>query len=62
MRADVADDLTSLDVALLPRLIATAKVTPVEVINAYLDRIAKFDPVLRAHINVYPELALETAE
>ena len=61
MRADVADDLTSLDVALLPRLIATAKVTPVEVMNAYLDRIAKFDPVLRAYINVYPELALETA-
>ena len=54
MRADVADDLTSLDVALLPRLIATAKVTPVEVINAYLDRIAKFDPVLRAYMNVYP--------
>ena len=61
MRADVADDLTSLDVALLPRLIATAKVTPVEVINAYLDRIAKFDPVLRAYINVYPKLALEPA-
>ena len=61
MRADVADDLTSLDVALLPRLIATAKVTPVEVINAYLDRIAKFDPVLRAYINVPPELALEAA-
>ena len=61
MRADVADDLTSLDVALLARLIATAKMSPVEVINAYLDRIAKFDPVLRAYTNVYPELALETA-
>ena len=61
MQANVADDLTSLDVALLARLIATAKVSPVEVINAYLDRIAKFDPVLRAYINVYPELALETA-
>ena len=61
MRADVANDLTSLDVALLARLIATAKVSPVEVINAYLDRIAKFDPVLRAYINVYPELTLETA-
>jgi len=60
MRADVANDLTSLDVALLARLIATAKVSPVEVINAYLDRIAKFDPVLRAYNNVYPELALET--
>ena len=61
MRADVADDLTSLDVALLARLIATANVSPIEVINAYLNRIAKFDPVLRAYINVYPELALETA-
>ena len=61
MRADVADDLTSLDVALLARLITTAKVSPVKVINAYLDPILKFDPFLRAYINVYPELALETA-
>ena len=57
----MANDLTSLDVASLARLISTAKVSPVEVINAYLDRIAKFDPVLHAYINVYPELALEAA-
>jgi aspartyl-tRNA(Asn)/glutamyl-tRNA(Gln) amidotransferase subunit A len=54
-------DLVYLSGAEQGRLIQSRKISPVELVRAYLDRIDKFDSVLRAWINVRPELALEKA-
>src|SRR5882757_1799797 len=54
-------DLVYLSGAEQGRLIQSRKISPVELVRAYLDRIEKFDSVLRAWINVRPELALEKA-
>src|SRR5262244_236283 len=45
----------------LGRMIATKQVSPVEVVQAHLDRIAALDPKLRAFITVCPDAALEAA-
>src|SRR5262249_22392876 len=45
----------------LGRMIATKQVSPVEVFQAHLDRIAALDPQLRAFITVCPDAALEAA-
>src|SRR5215467_15934377 len=45
----------------LGRMIATKQVSPVEVVQAHLDRIAALDPKLRAFITICPDAALEAA-
>ncbi len=54
-------DLAGLDIAALARLIAAKEVSPVEVAQAYLERIDRLNGQLNAYISVYPELALEAA-
>lgn len=56
-----ADELTSLDIAGLGKLIETRQVSPVEAAEATLARIDKFNPSLNAYISVYPEQALDAA-
>ena len=45
----------------LGRMIATKQVSPVEVVQTHLDRIAALDPKLRAFITICPDAALESA-
>jgi len=45
----------------LARQIATKAVSPVEVVTAHLDRIARLDPTLRAFITVCGDAAVEAA-
>jgi aspartyl-tRNA(Asn)/glutamyl-tRNA(Gln) amidotransferase subunit A len=45
----------------LGAMIATKRVSPVEVVRAHLDRIAALDPTLRAFITVCADTALESA-
>ncbi|MBI4635393.1 MAG: Asp-tRNA(Asn)/Glu-tRNA(Gln) amidotransferase subunit GatA [Candidatus Rokubacteria bacterium] len=45
----------------LARMIATKEVSPVEVVRAHLDRIARLDPTLRAFITVCADGALDAA-
>jgi aspartyl-tRNA(Asn)/glutamyl-tRNA(Gln) amidotransferase subunit A len=54
-------DLTSLSVAELSPLLKEGQVSPVEVTQAYLERIERLDTKLNAYITVTPELALEAA-
>src|SRR5258708_34150287 len=54
-------DLVSLPGAEQARLIRSRKISPVELVKAYLERIEKFDSVFRAWITVRPKLALEKA-
>jgi aspartyl-tRNA(Asn)/glutamyl-tRNA(Gln) amidotransferase subunit A len=54
-------DLVNLSGAEQGRLIQSRKISPVELVSAYLDRIEEFDSTLRAWINVRPEAALEKA-
>ncbi len=55
------DDVTSLSLSDLARAIRARKVTSVEVTRAFLDRIARLDPTLRAYITVDREGALAAA-
>jgi aspartyl-tRNA(Asn)/glutamyl-tRNA(Gln) amidotransferase subunit A len=54
-------DLVSLDIAALAAVIARKEASPVEAVQAYLDRIERLNESLNAYISVYPELALEAA-
>jgi len=49
------------DIASLHSAYKTKKVTPLEVTQYYLDRIAKYNPKLNAFLTITDELALETA-
>jgi aspartyl-tRNA(Asn)/glutamyl-tRNA(Gln) amidotransferase subunit A len=54
-------DLTQLALFEAADLIANQKVSPVELCNALLDRIARLDPVLNCFITLTAELAVEQA-
>src|SRR5712664_382466 len=55
------DELLSFDVAALSNKLRAKEISPVEVTNAYLDRIDKFDEKLLAYITVTPQVAREAA-
>jgi aspartyl-tRNA(Asn)/glutamyl-tRNA(Gln) amidotransferase subunit A len=55
------DDLAFLSAAELAALVRARRVSPVELVQAYLARIERFDGRLRAFITVLPEAALEAA-
>lgn len=50
------DQLTELSVVDLASLIKTRRISPVEVVDAYLERIARINPALRAIVTLNPEL------
>jgi len=54
-------DLPWLSAAATARLIKTKQVSPVEVVQAYLERIERLDRTLHAYITVLPEAALAAA-
>ena len=54
-------DLPFLSVVELSRLLESQEVSPVELTEAYLDRVDKLNPKLNAYITVVPELAMEQA-
>ena len=54
-------DLCSLDIAALGRAISSKQVSPVEVTDAYLARIAAFDDRIHAYITVATEAAVRSA-
>src|SRR5579863_5684335 len=55
------DDLTGLPASELAGLIAAGSVSPIEVLEAFLERIEALDPVLHTFITVNAERALEAA-
>ena len=55
------DDLVFLSAAEQGRLIRSRKLSPVELVRAYLDRIERYDGILRAYITVCGEQALAQA-
>jgi aspartyl-tRNA(Asn)/glutamyl-tRNA(Gln) amidotransferase subunit A len=57
----MSDELCFLTVAQAAERIRARKLSPVELAQAYLDRIAQLDPQLNAYITVTGELALEQA-
>lgn len=56
-----ATDLAFLPATELSRLVRERKVSPVELVQLYLARIERFNPVLRAYITVCADAALEAA-
>ena len=57
----MANDVAFLEAGALARLVREKKLSPVELVGIYLDRIDRFDHRLRAYITVCREEALETA-
>jgi aspartyl-tRNA(Asn)/glutamyl-tRNA(Gln) amidotransferase subunit A len=55
------DELLSFDVAALSSKLRAKEISPIEVTDAYLDRIDKFDEKLLAYITVTPQVAREAA-
>ena len=53
------DELAFLEISELARLLASRKVSPVELTEGMLRRIERFDPGLKSYALVTPELALE---
>jgi aspartyl-tRNA(Asn)/glutamyl-tRNA(Gln) amidotransferase subunit A len=56
-----AEDLAYLSAARLASLVRERRVSPVELVRVYLERIERLDARLRAYITVLPEAALEAA-
>jgi len=54
-------ELTTLEITALAELLSRKRVSPVEVVQAYLERIDRQDCRLNAYISVHPESALATA-
>jgi aspartyl-tRNA(Asn)/glutamyl-tRNA(Gln) amidotransferase subunit A len=54
-------DLCNLSAGELSRLIGKRKVSPVEVVKAYLDRVEALEPFLNSFITLLPEQAMEEA-
>ena len=54
-------ELTGLGIAELARRIADREVSPVEAVQASLDRIERLDDHYRAFISVYPEAEIGRA-
>jgi Asp-tRNA(Asn)/Glu-tRNA(Gln) amidotransferase A subunit family amidase len=61
-RPDKDDDLAFLPVTALAALLRTRQVSSVELTKLYLERLKKYDPVLRCVVNLTEELALKQAE
>jgi aspartyl-tRNA(Asn)/glutamyl-tRNA(Gln) amidotransferase subunit A len=57
MREPNATDLTDLTIAETGRLLRDRKISPVELVDAALERIGKFDPKIHAFITVTADLA-----
>jgi len=55
------DDVAFLGARRLGALVRERKVSPVEIVRLYLDRIERLDSRLRAYITVLPDAALDTA-
>ena len=55
------DDVAFLGARRLGALVRERKVSPVEIVRLYLDRIERLDSRLRAYITVLPDAALEAA-
>ncbi len=53
--------LAFLDIAALAPLIERKQISPVDAVEAYLDRIERLNGTLNAYISVYPEPALDAA-
>ena len=60
MTADRAD-VAFLGVRRLAALVREREISPVEIVRLYLERIARYDPKLRAYITVLPDTALDAA-
>jgi Asp-tRNA(Asn)/Glu-tRNA(Gln) amidotransferase A subunit family amidase len=57
----VSSDMVFLSAAETAKAIRTKQVSPVEVVQAYLARIARLDTTLHAYITVLQEAALSAA-
>src|SRR5579883_2838998 len=55
-------ELTNLTLVEAASLLAAARISPVELTQAYLARIAQLDPALHSFITVTAELALAAAQ
>ena len=55
-------DLCELDITELAPLLRERKVSPIDVTDAYLDRIERIDPRLNTYIRVMPEQARAAAQ
>lgn len=58
---DLNDDLTALDLMQAARAVRSRDISPVELTQAYLERIERLDPRLRAFITVTADRALSDA-
>ena len=56
-----ASDPCFLSIAEAASLIATKRLSPVELVRAYLDRIERLDHTLHAYVRVLPDEALAAA-
>lgn len=54
-------DLSSLTISEASRLIRTKQISPVELTQAYLERIDKINPLLNCFITITPEIAMQQA-
>ena len=61
MSGEMTDDLPWKGIAELGAAMASQAVSPVEVTQAFLDRIERLNPTLTAYISVYPDMALSAA-
>jgi Asp-tRNA(Asn)/Glu-tRNA(Gln) amidotransferase A subunit family amidase len=61
-RPENGDDLAFLPVTALSALLRTRQISSVELTNLYLDRLRKYDPVLRCVVTFTAESALKQAE
>src|SRR5207247_8084610 len=61
-KPEAADDLAFLPVTALAALVRTRQVSSVELTKLYLERLHKYDPVLRCVVTYTEELALKQAE
>ena len=57
-----ANEICRMDAVSLAKQIRTKKLSPVEVVDAVLDRIAKLDPILHAFSTLVPDQAREAAK
>lgn len=60
--AQAGTDVTSLGIAESTALLRNGVLSPVELTQAYLDRIARFEDVVNAYVTVTPEFALGQAQ
>jgi Asp-tRNA(Asn)/Glu-tRNA(Gln) amidotransferase A subunit family amidase len=61
-KPDATEDLAFLPVTALAALVRTRQVSSVELTKLYLERLHKYDPVLRCVVSYTDELALKQAE